>query len=339
MKGSGTATRIACFGIACLVAAFGTCRGYSVGDSADAFGHICRIYALVARSPDTVGRIASEASEEVTAALERAKETLSGDAHEMVRLLGAHDIAGTNCTPGTGAGENGRGEKALCAAVALVKRVDALKKQVGDEAAAACFGAAAGDEGALQETRTPDGDKLKGMLTEGTSYPATAKFQTRTAAAAEAVGAALATDMIWLCNDAQSGRANWCGAGSSGDGSACPCAERKEIAKQAQGHDDTSQISWQQGQSPSGLGASHALGAWQLVEKICAECVDTTTNTSIDMSAADLEQEIDKTLSHLHDVNTNKGCLAPTSNTDCTHAQSANVGACVCYGTGKARVG
>ncbi|CCD18859.1 hypothetical protein, conserved in T. vivax [Trypanosoma vivax Y486] len=297
--------------LAFLHACASSAQGVATGDSKDAFGRVCDVFATLVRAAETASSLAKEARSQVTAEEARARALAQG--------AGAPDSGAASCAV---LPDN---TTAHCEAVQLLARMDQAAADITQKVNKAILGDAAKSTSDLT-LAAKDENTLKAVLTADGQH--SGNFMKADSSETNKPTKCLAQAMIFLCNNAHSsGEDERCGK-EGGSHGACPCASDAAHAKLVAGSRDES-IGFQSGSTTK---VATAEKAWEKVRKLCrtrphpkhASKGPTTRHGLLDALAA-VEDA-------LQTMTSTQNCLGKLGQTQCDHTNADNSKACVCFG-------
>ncbi|KAH8607789.1 hypothetical protein ERJ75_000547300 [Trypanosoma vivax] len=312
VKASGDMRALALIvALAFLHACASSAQGVATGDSKDAFGRVCDVFATLVRAAETASSLAKEERSQVTAEEARARALAQG--------AGAPDSGATSCAV---LPDN---TTAHCEAVQLLARMDQAAADITHKVNKAILGDAAKSTSDLT-LAAKDADTLKALLTADGQH--SGNFMKADSSETNKPPKCLAQAMIFLCNNSHSsGTDERCGK-EGASRSACPCASDDAHAKLVAGSSDES-IGFRSGRTTK---VATAEKAWEKVRTLCrtrphpkhASTGPTTGHALLDALAA-VEDA-------LHAMGSTQNCLGTLGQTQCDHTNADNKQACVCFG-------
>ncbi|KAH8609156.1 hypothetical protein ERJ75_001261300 [Trypanosoma vivax] len=298
-------------GCSCLHACASSARAVGTGDSRDAFGRVCDVFATLVREPETASSLAKEARSQVTAEEARTRSPAQGtDVADTGEASCAEVLANTT---------------AQCEAMKLLAHMDQAAKDSTQQVNKAILGDAAKNAASLT-LAAKDENTIKATLTADSQ--AGCNFMTADNSEDSKPTKCLAQAMIFLCNDAHSSLTNERCGKNSGRHRACPCDSDDEHTKLVACISDK-RIGFQ---SESTTAVATAAQAWEKVKQFCqtrpqprhASRGPATSHTVLNALAA-LEDA-------LRDMSGTKNCLGKLCQAHCKHADADNQHTCVCFG-------
>ncbi|KAH8607792.1 hypothetical protein ERJ75_001377100 [Trypanosoma vivax] len=311
VKASGDMRALALIvALAFLHACASSAQGVATGDSKDAFGRVCDVFATLVRAAETASSLAKEARSQVTAEEARARELAQG--------AGAPDTGAASCAV---LPDN---TTAHCEAMQLLARMDQAAADITQQVNKAILGNAAKSTSDLT-LAAKDENTLKALLTADGQH--SGNFMKADSSETNKPTKCLAQAMIFLCNNAHSTTDQRCGKDGGSHG-ACPCASDTAHAKLVAGSSDES-IGFQSGGKTK---VATLEKAWEKVRKLCrtrpspkhASKGPTTRHALLDALAA-VEDA-------LHAMGSTQNCLGPLGQAQCDHTNNDDRQACVCFG-------
>ncbi|KAH8607791.1 hypothetical protein ERJ75_001376900 [Trypanosoma vivax] len=311
VKASGDMRALALIvALAFLHACASSAQGVATGDSKDAFGRVCDVFATLVRAAETASSLAKEARSQVTAEEARARALAQG--------AGAPDSGAASCAvlPAN--------TTAHCEAMQLLARMDQAAADITQQVNKAILGNAAKSTSDLT-LDAKDETTLKALLTADGQH--SGNFMKADSSETNKPTKCLAQAMVFLCNNAYRSTNERCGKDGASHG-ACPCASDAAHAKLVAGSRDES-IGFQ---SSSTTKVATAVKAWEKVTTLCrtrpspkhASKGPTTRHALLDALAA-VEDA-------LHAMTSTQNCLGTLGQAQCDHTNADNRQACVCFG-------